>query len=353
MQQSHQSVKNVAAVSHLTRHSANPGAFASLLLAFNPAHVYAHGIRLQTWQEQHPLAFSIQPSSRAHIFAKRPYFVKMSDADASGNDKILQEVPVLQRPDDSSSMIRDAVAAVNRARDAGVTRFTLRLLLPREEGEELKLVPCDESWSGGIMELFRSCSPVVRDLLRELSNDIGGVPPALTEQRLDESMVDGESLWSAQSSKPADDAMAFVQPSDERMEDIRSIASQAGSRPVLIVNPQWRERDDLFDDLSRKGGLLGMFGNMVSGKGGRDKALAELGFTDVYKIAEYICRGSFVSLVFSYPYGWTAFYKDDVTQEWVSLFSGSKERPVYQDVEQALIDAGVKFKFNQFESNNR
>ena len=61
------------------------------------------------------------------------------------------------------------------------------------------------------MQLYNACSPMVRDLLRRVSNDVAGVPPALSEQRLDASGVDGESVWFAQSKQPADDCVALVE----------------------------------------------------------------------------------------------------------------------------------------------
>ena len=44
------------------------------------------------------------------------------------------------------------------------------------------------------------------------------------------------------------------------MKTVTSICETAGARPVLLVNPQWKERDDPLYALSRKGGLLGSFG---------------------------------------------------------------------------------------------
>lgn len=81
--------------------------------------------------------------------------------------------------------------------------------------------------------------------------------------RLDASGVDGESVWMAQSSQPQDDAVCFVQPSAEVLQTVTQISESAGSRPVLLVNPQWKERDDPLDALSRKGGFLGSVGRCV------------------------------------------------------------------------------------------
>ena len=53
-------------------------------------------------------------------------------------------------------MLAQAVGAVKGASESGINRYVLRLFLPRD-GE---LTPPDESWVGGIMQLFATCSPV-------------------------------------------------------------------------------------------------------------------------------------------------------------------------------------------------
>ena len=213
--------------------------------------------------------------------------------------------PVVKPPADQEQMLTQAAAAVLRAREDGRSRFILRLFLPRGEG----LSPPDESWQGGIMQLYAACTPLVRELLRRLSNDVAGVPPSLREQRIDASGVDGESVWFAQSSKPEDDGVAFVQPMGESLATITKLSNEAGKRPLMLVNPQWKERDDPLDALSRKGGLLGMMGNFMGGKAALEAELETIGFTDVYTLAEYVCRGSRICLQLSYPNGWTAFYR--------------------------------------------
>jgi hypothetical protein len=44
------------------------------------------------------------------------------------------------------------------------------------------------------MQLYKACSPVVKELVKKVSGDVGGVPPRIEEMRLDESGVDGESV---------------------------------------------------------------------------------------------------------------------------------------------------------------
>mmetsp|Transcript_688 Transcript_688/g.1229 ORF Transcript_688/g.1229 Transcript_688/m.1229 type:complete len:246 (+) Transcript_688:343-1080(+) len=243
-------------------------------------------------------------------------------------------------------MIEQAVAAVSRAREEGRNRLILRLFLPRD-GE---LTPPDESWVGGIMQLYATCSPLARELLQKLGVSVAGVPPSLKEQRLDESGVDGESVWMAQSSRPQDDTVGFVQPSAEQIERVSEVSSSAGSRPVLLINPQWKERDDPLDALSRKGGFLGSLGSFLGGKAATEAKLDELGFIDAYTLAQYRCRGSIICLQLSYPYGWTAFYRQGVQDEqWTPLLA-LDVRPTYQQVEEALQEANVPFRMTEFDS---
>ena len=79
-------------------------------------------------------------------------------------------------------MVRQAALAVQDAYAAGKTRQTIRVLLPRDPsngqiGEyfesdaqvdtgDLILAPPDESWQGGIMQLYRSCAPTCEEILR-------------------------------------------------------------------------------------------------------------------------------------------------------------------------------------------
>ena len=247
-------------------------------------------------------------------------------------------------------MLTQASAAVTRAREDGKQRCILRLFLPR--GEDRNLFPPDESWEGGIMQLFYECSPLVRDLLKRLVSETAGVPPTLTEQRLDESGVDGESVWFAQSQKAADDCVGLVQPSTERLTTIKKLSTDCGpKRMLMLVNPQWKERDDPLDALSRKEGLAGMLGNFLGGKASTEAELARLDFRDVYTLATYRCRGSLIYLQLAYPNGWTAFYRQGVEDEtWKPLIAGVDARPTYQEVEQALQDQGVPFRLTEFDS---
>ena len=61
----------------------------------------------------------------------------------------------------------------------------------------------------------------------------------LREQRLDESGVDGEGLWTSECASAADDVSALVQPSSEQQQNIEAVCKSANGRLVLMVNPQY------------------------------------------------------------------------------------------------------------------
>ena len=202
------------------------------------------------------------PAGHLHARASRACVSASAATAASG---AIVEAPALKPPRNREDMLDQASKAILRAREDGSNRFTLRLFLPK--GEDGNLYPPDESWEGGIMQLYAACTPMVRDILRRISNEIAGVPPSLKEQRIDPSGVDGEAVWFAQSSEPKDDAVGVVQPSAESMPTIRELNRNCGpTRSLLMVNPQWKERDDPFDALSRKGGFLGALGSVLGGK---------------------------------------------------------------------------------------
>jgi hypothetical protein len=64
------------------------------------------------------------------------------------------------------------------------------------------------------------------------------------------------------------------------------VCGSAGPRLVLLVNPQWRETYDSYDELGKKGGVLGMIGNFLGGTTGTREEIQKLGFSDTYLIQQ-------------------------------------------------------------------
>eukprot|EP00281_Chroomonas_sp_CCMP1168_P029838 CAMPEP_0206236518 /NCGR_PEP_ID=MMETSP0047_2-20121206/13761_1 /ASSEMBLY_ACC=CAM_ASM_000192 /TAXON_ID=195065 /ORGANISM="Chroomonas mesostigmatica_cf, Strain CCMP1168" /LENGTH=324 /DNA_ID=CAMNT_0053660865 /DNA_START=139 /DNA_END=1113 /DNA_ORIENTATION=- len=243
-------------------------------------------------------------------------------------------------PKSESQMIAAASDAVRAAFEDGKTRQKVRFLLPREG----KLMPTDEDWPGGIMQLYAACSPLTRAFLRKLAGNEGGIGATCKEQRLDESGVDGESLWIAQGSSPKDDVSAFCQPSGEQLDTIKKVCDSAGPRLVLIVNPQWRETDDSYDQLAQKQGFLGQLANFVGGTSGLKKQISGMGFEDAYLLQQYVVRGDDCQIVKAYPFKeWYAYTEDDSGK--VICLGRQAERPTYQDISKMFEDKGVAMRW--------
>jgi hypothetical protein len=261
------------------------------------------------------------------------------------------------------SMVKEAAEAMSEAKAAGIKRQIIRLMLPRDAAsgqlgqyyeddveifdrqQDTVLVPPDETWQGGIMQLYRAAAPTCQELLRIISGDVGGVPPKLIEDRsVDDSGVDGVGLIMSQNRDPIDDISCFVQPMQETVDAIESISKQAGERLVVLANPQWRNVDDALDSASKSGGVFGSLASFLGGKGGSLKRLQDAGFTDVFMIEGYVCKGGNVRLMKRFDSDWVVFAENDSETDFIRMGT-SATRPSYQDVDKMLDDNGVSLKY--------
>ena len=248
-------------------------------------------------------------------------------------------------PLNAESQLLAARDAVLRASEDGVARQRLRTLLPR--GVSRELIPPDETWTGGIMQLYQACAPLVRDLLRSVGSARGDAAPTVREQRLDASGVDGEALMVAEAAEARLDASAFVQPSLETQKAIEDVAAAAGPRLVLMVNPQFRDSDDTLDFLASKAGFLGQLGGFLGGKAQFTKRMDELGFVDVFSLQEYVTTGTQVRIFLSYPHDWQIFALSDRDDEPAVKLGESKERPDYNVIAEVLAANKIEPKIAQ------
>lgn len=264
-------------------------------------------------------------------------------------------------PFDTDSQNRVVTQTIQAAYEAGITRQRVRVLLTRNpnlyadradldnpvaRGFQASgaLVPPDEQWQGGIMELYYAITPVVKDWLKMLSPNAAGLPPRLVEQRLDESGVDGEALWSSQCASAADDISMLVQPSVEVESAIRQVCESAGSRLVVMVNPQYRESDDTLDYISKSGGFFSSVAGFLGGKAKFVKMLdEEIGFVDTFSLQSFVVRGSEVKYYKTYPFDWRIFVVGDEGED---IYLGeSKSRPDYNKIDALLEENGVALKY--------
>eukprot|EP00531_Pseudo-nitzschia_arenysensis_P002598 CAMPEP_0116134166 /NCGR_PEP_ID=MMETSP0329-20121206/10501_1 /TAXON_ID=697910 /ORGANISM="Pseudo-nitzschia arenysensis, Strain B593" /LENGTH=295 /DNA_ID=CAMNT_0003628859 /DNA_START=219 /DNA_END=1106 /DNA_ORIENTATION=- len=265
-------------------------------------------------------------------------------------------------------MVKQVSSAMEDAMKEGKKRQMIRILLPRSSDNEnlgqffetdvvdpdpsvytdTILVPPDETWQGGIMQLYRAASLACQEILRRYSrNAQGGVMPKLLEDRsFDESGVDGVGLWITQGTTASDDISCFVQPSQETIDGIEAISGQAGERMVALINPQWRIVDDALDSASKQGGVFGQFASFLGGKGNSLKRLDALGFESTYILEGYVCRGGNVRLIKRFDSDWFVFAQNDAKTDFIECGS-SKQRPTYQEVDDMLDAKGITLKYTR------
>jgi len=124
---------------------------------------------------------AIPPSQRT-ISSTTHLFETTEDVAADKNrpsDKKNNNVPM---PQSYSEMVRQVSAAMRDASDQSINHQIVRVCLPRDatntnlgvyseglldvDSQNIVLVPPDESWQGGIMQLYYSAAPTMSDALR-------------------------------------------------------------------------------------------------------------------------------------------------------------------------------------------
>lgn len=264
----------------------------------------------------------------------------------------------LSVPLDYSEMVRQVSSVVKEASNNDINNQIVRILLPRDANNanfglfaesgaqdanqgDIKLVPPDESWQGGIMQLYRSCLPTAQEILQRVSSNDSGLTEKITEDRsIDDSGVDGVSLLSTPSWQ------CFVQPTQEVVSDYVLAAAAAGSRPTILINPQWRQVDDALDTASQgeEGGFLSGLASFLGGKGNTLKQLQQAGFEPTYTLEGYVCRGANVRLMQVLESDWQVFCERDNEESFVKVGT-CETRPTYQQVEEMLNDSGIGYKY--------
>lgn len=349
------------------------------------------------------------PSTALHVSTESDVVAAASDADQSTTAASINDT--LQIPLSYNEMISQTSLAMTDALTAGKSRQIVRILLPRDSNNDnfgifqeaevaeslqssnsnalniadtTKLVPTDESWQGGIMQLYRAASPTTRDILKSLSPTMKetGVPPKIVEDRtIDESGVDGVGLMYTQIGKSGgdevkgeggedgegggdmfggafgfgqsvalptlsnDDMCVFVQPNQEVVDSIETLSESAGSSPLIaLINPQWRDVDDALDSASKNDNVFGAFASFLGGKGSSLRRLDALGYEVIYTLEGYVCKGGNIRLLKRFDSDWIAFAENDAGDAWVKV-GQQANRPTYQDVEKFLDDKGVGYKY--------
>lgn len=256
-------------------------------------------------------------------------------------------------------MVRQVASAMKEASEKGTSRQIVRVLLPRdsssddlgkyiEEGfensnskGEIALVPPDESWQGGIMQLYRAAAPTASEIVRTLTS-ASSLPSRISEDRsVDESGVDGVGLLQTEDQS----VNLWVQPTQECVDGMVKMSEQVdANKLVVLLNPQWRQVDDALDAQSKGEGFMSTLASFLGGKGGTLKQLAEAGYQPVYTLEGYVCRGSNVRLLQVLDSPWTVFCERDNQESYIQVGT-SEARPTYQQVEVMLQDSDIGYKY--------
>eukprot|EP00584_Thalassiosira_punctigera_P015573 CAMPEP_0172549504 /NCGR_PEP_ID=MMETSP1067-20121228/18567_1 /TAXON_ID=265564 ORGANISM="Thalassiosira punctigera, Strain Tpunct2005C2" /NCGR_SAMPLE_ID=MMETSP1067 /ASSEMBLY_ACC=CAM_ASM_000444 /LENGTH=371 /DNA_ID=CAMNT_0013336895 /DNA_START=38 /DNA_END=1153 /DNA_ORIENTATION=- len=345
------------------------------------------------------LAFAppLAPSARANNAAvggasslsAEPFFAAAAVEESAEEQSVEENVSdTLRIPLSYDEMISQASSCMSDAYAKGMNRQIVRVLLPRDASAdrlgvqfeadaemtdrtmETKLVPTDESWQGGIMQLYRAAAPTAKDVLRRLCPAAAttGVPPKIVEDRsIDESGVDGVGLlytggddnaaagdnsgafglFGGSATLPTlaeNDMAVFVQPTQETADAVVGLTSKTESPLIALFNPQWRDVDDALDSASKSGGVLGAFASFLGGKGGVLSRLDELGYRPTFTLEGYVCKGGNIRLMKRFDSDWVVFAENDSGDQYVRVGS-TTNRPSYQDVEKMLDDKGVGYKY--------
>jgi Domain of unknown function (DUF1995) len=266
------------------------------------------------------------------------------------------------------AMIKQATTAMREAANAGYTRQIVRILLPRDKNnadlgryfesdvdtssyrstnnENIVLCPTDESWQGGIMQLYRSAAPTAQQMVRALSNDVAGVPLRIVEDRtIDESGVDGIGLIATSDQS----IVCYVQPTQEIVDEyVNAAVQQTQEKLLVLLNPQWRQVNDALDEASTSNTnpFLSSLASFLGGKGNTLKRIKEAGYTPVYTLEGYVCRGANVRLL-QMGYNNTAYnvYVERDDYESYLPIGTCPERPTYQQVDTMLQNANIGYKY--------
>jgi hypothetical protein len=133
----------------------------------------------------HGFSTSLQSQSK-YIHSNAFHVLKSSNVEDDTKEKMKpsrQDITDdLYFPMTFDEMVKQASSTMKDAYAEGITRQVIRIFLPRAAGndnllqyyegeaqdeiEETVLVPPDETWQGGIMQLYRACSYSCQKILR-------------------------------------------------------------------------------------------------------------------------------------------------------------------------------------------
>lgn len=141
-------------------------------------------------------------------------------------------------------MTEQAAAAVTSAlTNATIVRQQIDFILPVNEKERRFTATEPDDYPCSLQREFDVACALTTSLLRRI---IGNPSAEIAAKRLDDGGVEGEPC-AVLYPKEDKSIAAVVYPTADRLDQIKSLATNAG-RPLLLVNPQWREEGQVISD---------------------------------------------------------------------------------------------------------
>lgn len=231
----------------------------------------------------------------------------------------------------SEDQVRLAAISLQKATKDGITRHSVRLLLPIIGATEL------DDWPGGARQMMEAASPLVTDILKlqqisEKSDDENDGRRQTSFMTIQESVIDqadGVRALFAQANDAKDDSCSILLPSGDTVMKLKEMDVQVGDkRSMILVNSQWRRKTD--------------FG--MAFFGGRDEKIRFVEqFVPTFHCSNSMVEGENVRILRTYPGPWRVFLrvvKESGDVDWINI----GEKPVLEEKtsqwEQSLKEMG-------------
>jgi len=191
-------------------------------------------------------------------------------------------------PTSVDDQVRQAASAIYKAQQDGITRHSVRMLLPLIGATEL------DDWPGGARQMMDAASPMVSSILTQLTQKYEG--SSIFDIR--DSVIDSDdgvrALFSVASDDPKRDACAVLLPSADTISQLQSLDEQVGSkRCMIITNSEWKRKSDF-------GGVFGSFGT--------EKSISFVNnFEPIYYMTSLMVDGEQIRILRAYPGQWRVF----------------------------------------------
>ncbi|PSC76084.1 Conserved oligomeric Golgi complex subunit 6 [Micractinium conductrix] len=288
----------------------------------------------------HPACAAQATPESTYAAARRRCAAAAAPSGAAPAATAAADVAANQLPRTPAAMVDQAAAAVQAAGEAGQLRQTLFFLLPVNEKESdfNNTEPLDYPCS--LQKEFDTVCALTKSLMQRLM----APGTEILAKRIDDGGVEGEPSGVLY---PADKSfLAVVFPTADRLKELQSYAKEAG-RPLLIVNPQWRNEGQVVSDFGigpwkrAAEDFLGQFEPTYALK---EKRIGSPGTIDAARGARFV-TGGVVRLLRCWPGVWEAhaMAPNGASQ----LLETAAAEPSYKDLD-AMIRRGRDKKLDIF-----